>query len=205
VEGYPAGGTKRAAVLVRFRPRLRLSVAEERITSEPTQRETLLRLLGEYRGALERLAGAYVRDAHDREDLVQEIAMALWRAIPGFRGEASERTWLYRIAHNTAIRSAARLRRRGWREGEALEELPAQPPTDELSAEARLIEAQRRDWLLGALRAMAPLDRQVVSLYLEGLEQRAIGEVTGLSEGAVATRLSRIRARLARQNEARVG
>jgi RNA polymerase sigma-70 factor (ECF subfamily) len=136
---------------------------------------------------------------------VQEITMALWQAIPGFRGEASERTWLYRIAHNTAIRSAARLRRRGRREGQSLDELPAPPVAPELGAEARLIADQRREWLLRALRAMAPLDRQVVSLFLEGLEQRAIGEIAGLSEGAVATRLSRIRARLARQHEARVG
>ncbi len=164
----------------------------------------MIRLLGEYRGALERLAGAYVRDPRDREDLVQEIAMALWQAIPGFRGEASERTWLYRIAHNTAIRAAARLRRRGWREGESLEELASPAVTGAIGTEARLIEEQRRAWLLRALRAMAPLDRQVVSLYLEGLEQRAIGEIAGLSEGAVATRLSRIRARLVRQKDAGV-
>jgi RNA polymerase sigma-70 factor (ECF subfamily) len=173
--------------------------------TQPAQHETLLRLLREYRGALERLAAAYVSDARDREDLVQDITIALWQAIPGFRGEASERTWLYRIAHNTAIRKAARLRRRGRREGQSLEELPAEPVAVGTGAEARLMEEQRRAWLLDALRAMPPLDRQVVSLYLEGLEQRAIGEIAGLSEGAVATRLSRMRARLIRQSETEAG
>jgi DNA-directed RNA polymerase specialized sigma24 family protein len=41
-----------------------------------------------------------------RDDLVQEIALAIWKAIPRFRGDSSERTWVYRIAHNVAITSA---------------------------------------------------------------------------------------------------
>ncbi len=64
---------------------------------------------------MRRLAAVYVNDGRDREDLVQEIAVALWQAIPKFRGEASERTWLYRIAHNTAITASAKLWRRGRR------------------------------------------------------------------------------------------
>ncbi|MBZ5522965.1 MAG: RNA polymerase subunit sigma-70, partial [Acidobacteriia bacterium] len=62
--------------------------------SDTRRRETFLRLIAEYQGALRRLAAVYVTDSRDREDLVQEIAVALWQAIPGFRGESSERTWL---------------------------------------------------------------------------------------------------------------
>ena len=42
--------------------------------------------------------------------------MALWTALPRFRGESSQRTWVYRVAHNTAISFAAQQRRRGQRE-----------------------------------------------------------------------------------------
>jgi RNA polymerase sigma factor (sigma-70 family) len=59
---------------------------------------------------LQRLAGAYVDAREDREDLVQEIAAALWRALPNYRAESSERTWLYRIAHNVAITATVKQR-----------------------------------------------------------------------------------------------
>jgi RNA polymerase sigma factor (sigma-70 family) len=53
--------------------------------------------------ALMRLAAAYTRTASDRDDLFQEIALAIWQALPNFRGESSERTFLFRIAHNRSV------------------------------------------------------------------------------------------------------
>src|SRR5215212_8990477 len=81
-------------------------------TVDELRRMTFLRLMKEYQAALGRLAAGYVMDAADREDLFQEIATAIWQAIPGFRGDAGERTWLYRVAHNTAITAAAKVWRR---------------------------------------------------------------------------------------------
>ncbi len=75
-----------------------------------------LRIFEEYAPAIERLAGAYAAAREDREDLVQEIAAALWRALPGYRAEASQRTWLYRIAHNVAITATFKQRQREKRE-----------------------------------------------------------------------------------------
>ena len=161
------------------------------------RRETFLRLISEYQGAMRRLAAVYVNDSRDREDLVQEIAVALWQAIPKFRGEASERTWLYRIAHNTAITAAAKLRRRG-RSESALDELP-DPPAESTHGDEQLIDSQKHSWLMQAIRELATVDRQIVTLHLEELSYREIQEVTGMSEGAIATRLSRIRDRLAEQ------
>jgi RNA polymerase sigma-70 factor (ECF subfamily) len=188
--------------------------------SEASRRDTFLRLFAEYGAAMRRLAAVYVNDGRDREDLVQEIAVALWQAIPKFRGEASERTWLYRIAHNTAITAAAKLWRRGKRES-ALDDLPElrdsgadlPPGTDAGSGAAaanaiaskdadgdeRVIEVQRREWLMRAIRELAAVDRQIVTLHLEELSYREIQEITGMTEGAIATRLSRIRERLAEQ------
>ena len=60
-------------------------------------------LLQRHLPSLRRLAWSYARDVGEVDDLLQEIAMALWTALPRFRGESSERTWVYRIAHNTAI------------------------------------------------------------------------------------------------------
>jgi RNA polymerase sigma factor (sigma-70 family) len=165
--------------------------------SNLSRRETFLRLIAEYGAAMRRLAAVYVNDARDREDLVQEVAVALWQAIPKFRGEASERTWLYRIAHNTAITASTKLRRRGRTES-AVDDLP-DPPAESTHGDDHLIEAQKKRWLMRAIRELAATDRQIVTLHLEELSYREIQEITGMSEGAIATRLSRIRERLAEQ------
>lgn len=165
--------------------------------SDMGRRETFLRLIGGYRGAMRRLAAVYVNDSRDREDLVQEIAVALWQAIPKFRGEASERTWLYRIAHNTAITASTKLRRRGRTES-AVDELP-EPAAESSHGDEQLIESQKRAWLMRAIRDLGAVDRQIVTLHLEELSYREIQEITGMSEGAIATRLSRIRERLAEE------
>ena len=53
-------------------------------------------------GAIERLARAYEAGPEERRDLVQDIHVALWRSFAVFDGRCSLRTWVYRVAHNTA-------------------------------------------------------------------------------------------------------
>lgn len=152
------------------------------------------RVLRAYLAPLRRLAYAYARDAADREDLLQEIALALWTALPSFRGDASERTWLYRVAHNTAIGFTTRYRRR------AKHEEPGDAPDAKASGaspEGNAIDAQRRQRLWAAVRALPMPDRQIVVLHLEGLSAADIEAVTGLSSGSIATRLTRVRQKLA--------
>jgi len=144
------------------------------------------RLLAANRGSLSRLAFSYTNTAADREDLLQDIAVALWQALPTFRGECSERTFVYRIAQNRALSALARRPR----EGQAIdpEGVDRAPPIETTIADrqdsARLAEAVRR----------LPLPyRQAVILLLEGLEYGEIAEVLGISESNVGVRLNRAR------------
>jgi RNA polymerase sigma-70 factor (ECF subfamily) len=151
-------------------------------------------LLQRYMQPLRRLAWSYGRDGAEADDLLQEIALALWSALPRFRGDSSERTWLYRVAHNTGIRYVADHRRRAAREQNA-------PPLLEAAAEGNPEseaidrEQQRRLWT--AIRELPLHDRQVVVLHLEGMSAAEMEAVTGFSAGSIATRLTRIRQRLA--------
>ena len=76
-----------------------------------------------YGPALERLARAYEADAELRRDLLQEILIALWRSLEGFDGRCSLRTWIYRVAHNTAASHVTRQMRMRKRVFVGLEEL----------------------------------------------------------------------------------
>ena len=140
---------------------------------------------------LRRLANAYARSPAEREDLFQEIALALWTALPAFRGDSSERTWLYRVAHNTAIRLTTKRTRR------ARHEQPGDGPEPVSSAdpESSAINDQQRQLLWSAVHALPLLDRQLVVLHLEGLSAADIKGITGLSAANVAMRVTRARKR----------
>lgn|SRR5215210_4129686 len=147
------------------------------------------RILREHGPALRRVAAAYEADPSRREDLLQEICLALWQALPRFREEASERTFAFRIAHNRGLTHGWRARGSVTADLDEAEELadPRQDPESELHDE------ERRDRLREAVRRLPLTVRQVVVLSLEGLSQREIGDVLGITENNVAVRLTRAR------------
>ena len=150
-----------------------------------------------YGAALERLARAYEADADLRRDLLQEIHVALWRSFNGFDGRCSPRTWMYRVAHNVAASHVLGQRRTRGQELVGLEELESLP--DANSGVQAVDRSYALDKLLGLIQQLKPLDRHVILSYLEGLDAAAIGEITGLSPGNVATKIHRIKNVLARQ------
>jgi RNA polymerase sigma-70 factor (ECF subfamily) len=159
-----------------------------------TQDELYLRVVTEFGPALARLARAYEPDADQRRDLLQDMHLALWKSFASFEGQCSLRTWVYRVSHNTAI--SARMRRRKV-QLVSLEELSEAAAPDDLESTVGNARALARLEIL--IRRLVPPDDQVMLLYLEDVDAASIGEITGLSPGAVATRIHRIKALLSRQ------
>lgn len=141
--------------------------------------------------ALERLARAYERDPDKRRDLLQEIHVALWRSLARFDGRCSLRTWVYRVAHNTATSKALRPQTNTptiVALDDSLESIAAAANEEETLDRRRALER-----LHDLIRQLRPLDRQVMLLYLEQLDAASIAEITGLSAANVATKVSRIK------------
>ena len=162
-----------------------------------SQDERYAMAAGAFGAAIERLARAYEADANTRGDLIQDIHVALWRSLAGFDGRCSLRTWVYRVAHNTAASHVTK-RRRGRPERLAsLEELERVADADD--PESTVGERHALARLMQLVQALQPPDRQVMLLYLEDLDAAVIGEITGLSSGAVATKIHRLKALLARR------
>jgi RNA polymerase sigma-70 factor, ECF subfamily len=147
--------------------------------------------------ALQRLVNGYERDPHLRQDLLQEIHLELWRSLARYEGRCSLRTWVYRVAHNAAATHVLRQKRRRRDAAMGLDEIGEVP--DPADAEARSEERLVLERLMTLVHALKPMDRQVILLYLEGLDAASIGEVAGLSAAAVATRVHRIKKALARR------
>ena len=153
-------------------------------------------IVGEFGAALERLARAYERHADERQALLQEIHVALWRSLRGFKGRCSLRTWVYRVAHNVATSHAVRSRARAsvFVAPENLEAI-----ADPLSREHQLDRRLALDKLHELVRQLHPIDRQVMLLYLEDVDAAAIAEITGLTAGNVSTKIHRLKQVLARR------
>jgi RNA polymerase sigma-70 factor (ECF subfamily) len=149
--------------------------------------------------ALGRLAGAYEADPDARRDLLQDIHLALWRSFERFDGRCSLRTWVYRVAHNTAashVTRAFRTRRHAFVGLEEIENAPDEGPLPQDDAAAR---RQALDRLAALIQRLEPLDRQIIVSYLEGMDAPAIAEIVGLSHGAVSTKVYRIKRLLAQR------
>jgi RNA polymerase sigma-70 factor (ECF subfamily) len=159
-----------------------------------SREDRCVRLLEEFDKPLRRLAASYERDPSRQQDLVQDIWLAVWRALPRFRGDSSERTFVFRIAHNRAVSHVDYSQRR---RAEPLdEEAPVMAPQPD--PESALSAAQRQDRLRRAVQDLPVGLRQVVILALEGLPHSEIAEIVGISDNNVAVRLTRARSALSR-------
>jgi RNA polymerase sigma-70 factor (ECF subfamily) len=149
--------------------------------------------VAQYGAAFARLARGYEADADKRRDLLQEIHLALWRSFDGFHEECSLRTWIYRVAHNTAtswVIGQRRARPPMLVSLEEVEPLPTAPDSDRQIALARLTDLIHR---------LKPIDRQIILSYLDGSDATEIAELTGLSPVNVATKVHRIKKILTRE------
>jgi RNA polymerase sigma-70 factor (ECF subfamily) len=152
-------------------------------------------VVANHAAALARLARAYEADSERCRDLQQEIHAALWESLAGFDGRCSLRTWVYRVAHNVACSHVMHAQRRRAATLVSLDELDALPadPDHEASTDRRI--ALER--LFALIQRLNPLDRQVILLYLEGVDSGAVAEITGLSVANVNTKVHRIKKILA--------
>jgi len=138
-------------------------------------------LVRKYHASTYRLALSWMRDPDAAEDVVQDVFVKVFRGLDGFRGDASLRTWLFRITVNEA---KGALRRVGRRREDPMDELGARAASGEDPAEEALVarEAERARAMLARLP-----EKQRLSVALridEGLSFRESGEATGSTEGA---------------------
>ncbi|MGV7173380.1 RNA polymerase sigma factor [Xanthomonas axonopodis] len=148
-------------------------------------------LLQQHRGIVLKVAASYCRGRDDRDELAQEIATQLWRAFPGYAPGRRFSTWMYRIALNVAISDLRGRRAAGEPIAlDAVMERIADPQAHDP------VRAQQVAALYAFIAQQPPLERALLLLYLDEHSYREIGEVLGISETNVATKLSRLKTRI---------
>jgi len=147
--------------------------------------------------ALGRVAKAYEAEPEKQKDLLQDIHLALWQSLERFEGRCSLRTWVYRIAQNVSASHVVAEKRKNAVRWLSLEEVEGLPQVgDPVGVANRQLALDR---LTDLIRSLKPADRQIMLLYLEGMDAESIGEVVGLAPGHVRVQVHRIKTVLSRR------
>lgn len=135
------------------------------------------------------MANSYCKDGDDHEDLIQEIILQLWKAFPSFNPDYKLSTWMYRIALNVAISNYRKTRKRN-------QIIHPLSETAIYLEEDKSVANENMDLLQSLIKELKEVDRALILLFLDGYLYAEIGQVLGLTESNVATKLSRIKQQL---------
>lgn len=147
------------------------------------------RTIEENVGVLHKLCRVYTYNPDEYEELFQEMLVQIWRSTENFRGEAKISTFVYRICINTALSFRSKLAQNRKRFETLDGKIFIQPAPD-------IREDERLQKLYAAIHELKPIDRAVVSLYLDDKSYEETAQILGISKTNVATRLSRLKKQL---------
>lgn len=151
--------------------------------------ERFISLLEKNLGIILKISKAYTSTAQDREDLVNDIALELWKAFPNFKGLSKVSTWIYRVALNTAMNYNRNARRKRAFLQDAIG-FYTDEPSSETDSNPQL------ELLYECIAELDAFSKAIILLYLDGYRHEEIAEITGISKTNVGTRISRIKEQL---------
>jgi RNA polymerase sigma-70 factor, ECF subfamily len=159
--------------------------------------DEIIELFDRLRDGLLRYVVSLGLGAQDAEDVIQEVFLSLFRHLRFGRSRANLRGWVFRVAHNVALKHRRRAQRRRVH-GAAAEEALENHVDPAANPEEQLAKSQQQRHLLLAVAALSEPDQLCLRLRAEGLRYREIADVLDMSLGAVAKSLARSMERLLR-------
>lgn len=149
-------------------------------------KETFELLYEQYWQRIYRLALGYVNDVDWAKDIAQETFVNVWNQLPKFRADSGYGTWIYRITVNICLRQIERSKK--------------VMPDESKIRHSKSVEEEYKETntqkLYQAISELTEINRIIISLTLEGVDQKQIADVTGLTHANVRTRVHRIKEEL---------
>ena len=158
--------------------------------SNNREKDQFLDILEKNIGIILKISRAYTRRINDKEDLVNDITLELWKSFGQFKGESKISTWIYRIALNTSMNYKRKKEK------------------DKLFFPDDLKQFENQGWIIDqpdssiseilylCIDELNQLNKAIILLYLDGNSQDEISVITGISKTNVGTRISRIKEQL---------
>ena len=164
------------------------------MNSTPADEHKFLELVNGNRNRILRVCRVYAWNSADQDDLYQEILFQIWRSLPGLKEQQFASTWLYRVAINTAI---SFVRKRASRSDRVVHFEPADL-TRTIESKQTTVENtdDRIAGLYTAIHKLNPIEKALVTLFLEDLTYEQIAEATGITASNVGVMLHRAKKKL---------
>ena len=189
-----------------------VKTAKHQLDYSLSNQEIFVKWVSEHEKLLRHIVNGFEAKPAIQEELFQEIALNIWRALPSFRADAAVKTFIARIAHNVLATHVAK----------AVKTVKTQPNnepnSDSLDDEQfmsnnmafcqqpnpyqSLDQKQRQQRLAQAIRKLKLEQQQVITLALEGMSYQEIADVLAISTNLVGVRLQRAKAALLQLLEA---
>jgi RNA polymerase sigma-70 factor (ECF subfamily) len=151
------------------------------------QKDQFLDILEKNIGIIIKISRAYSNTLHDKQDLINDITLELWKSFGRFKGDSKISTWIYRIALNTSMNYKRN------REKDRLFFLDDLKQIENLSWLIEQPDSSHSEILYQCIDELNQLNKAIILLYLDGNSHDEISEITGISKTNVGTRISRIK------------
>lgn len=148
--------------------------------------QEFLSQIKEHQNIIYKLVHIYATTEEDKKDLYQEIVLQAWKSYSAFRGEAKFSTWLYRLCLNTILTIRRKTNRIEYTDTAKFE-------SDYVTTSA----SDELDRLYKAIRTLPETERAIISLNLDGYDNKEVGELLGITANLVGVKLYRIKQQLA--------
>jgi RNA polymerase sigma-70 factor (ECF subfamily) len=164
------------------------------LSPTPEDEHKFLELVNENRNRILRVCRVYAWNSADQDDLYQEILFQIWRSLPALKEKQFANTWLYRVAINTAIsfirkRASGAARVVHFGHAELTRTIESRQPTPEKNDD-------RMADLYTAIYKLDPLEKALVTLFLEDFTYEQMAEATGINANNVGVMLHRAKKKL---------
>jgi RNA polymerase sigma-70 factor (ECF subfamily) len=151
------------------------------------QKDRFLDILEKNIGIIIKIARAYSRTVHDKEDLINDITLELWKSFAHFKGDSKISTWIYRVALNISM---------NYKRKKEKDNLLFVDDLKQIENVTWLIEqpdSSHTEVLYQCIDELNQLNKAIILLYLDGNSHDEISDITGISKTNVGTRISRIK------------
>lgn len=150
--------------------------------------EQFLSIFEDNTGIIIKVSRAFTKTSHDREDLINDITLELWKSFGKFNGDSKISTWIYRVALNTSMNYNRKKKKdslffslNDFKKEEILPWLIEQEDTSESEV------------LYNCIDELDKINKAIILLYLDGNSHDEISDIMGISKTNVGTRISRIK------------
>ncbi len=136
------------------------------------------KLIAQYGSSVKRQCWGFEKDPSKAQDLYQKVCFSIFKSLDNFKGQCSEKTWIYRICHNVAVSHILKSKRNLDRELVSIEEIDNASEQENTTQSLR--EQEALQGLYNTIDKLKPADKQVFLLYLEDVEQSEISAIIEL-------------------------